>query len=287
MRKKVREAQERIDRGLPLLDGSVTVGQLLDQWLETSAKPTVRHSTYRAYESHCRLHIGPALGGFKLVDLTPQHVQAFVNDLAGKGLHPTTISRVRATLRRALNQAMRWDLVSRNVATLVDLSEAPKNRVVPLTVAQCEVLLEALRGERLEAFYVTILALGLRSGEARALRWEDVDFESGTMHVLHSLQRIDGQWAIGEPKSESSVRDLPMPGFVLRKLRSHRARQNQERLLAGDRWQGRRLVFASTVGTPLDPSNVLHRFHRILEDAGLPKKRLHDLRHTTASLMAD
>ena len=130
-----------------------------------------------------------------------------------------------------------------------------------------------------------VLALGLRQGEALGLRWTDVDLERGTLRVQKQLQRIDGKLQLTEPKTERSRRTIALPGFALDALRGHRVRQLEERLVAGEQWQDHGLVFPSTNGTPLDPRNMVRQVHELLDRAGLPRKRFHDLRHTCATLL--
>jgi integrase len=129
------------------------------------------------------------------------------------------------------------------------------------------------------------VALGLRQGEALGLRWPDVDLDAGTLTVRVALQRLGKETRLVEPKSARSRRTVVMPPSVVAALRAHRLRQWEEKLLAGGRWQENGLVFASTIGTPLDARNVVRQFKASLERAGLPDMRWHDLRHTCASLL--
>jgi len=150
-------------------------------------------------------------------------------------------------------------------------------------------LLEAVRGDRLEALFTVALALGLRQGEALGLRWPDIDLEAGTLSVQRSLQRVNGEWLSPEPKTTRSRRTVPLPGPVTVALREHRARQLVERLRLGAAWQGERwgdLVFADEAGGPLSGFHVSRPFKALLAVAGLPPMRYHDLRHGAASLMA-
>jgi len=175
--------------------------------------------------------------------------------------------------------------VGRNVATLVDPPRSQRPDVTPLSPLQARAFLMAAQGDRLEALYSVAIALGLRQGEALGLRWADVDLDAGTLRVRHALQRIDGTLQLVEPKTKRSRRTIPMPPTVTATLRAHRVRQREERLVAGARWQEHDLIFPSTIGTPADARNVVRRFHAILDRAGLPAMRFHDLRHTCASLL--
>lgn len=137
----------------------------------------------------------------------------------------------------------------------------------------------------LAALFLTTLALGLRAGEALGLRWQDVDFDSRVLRVRMNLQPIEKKLELCEPKNESSIRDLPLIDLVYESLKAHRHRQLQERMIAGSRWKDSGLVFVSSIGTPLFRRNVLKKFHQLLETAGLPRFRFHDLRHSCATLL--
>ena len=166
---------------------------------------------------------------------------------------------------------------------------APRGaRIEPkvLTPGEARQLLDAARGDRLEALYSVALALGLRQGEALGLKWSDIDLDAGVLRVRRAAQRIPHQGTrLVEAKTVRSRRALVMPPVVISALRSHRARQNLERLAAGERWIDNDLVFASMTGTLSDGPNVTHRFRRLLKTAGLPPMRFHDLRHACASLL--
>jgi integrase len=157
--------------------------------------------------------------------------------------------------------------------------------VKPFTPDEARLFLEVIRGDRLEALYSVALAVGLRQGEALGLRWGDIDLNSGTLRVRSALQWLYGKPHFVEPKTERSRRSIALPRVAIDALRPHRTRQFEERLIAGSSWQEHGLVFATTVGSPIHPRNLVRHFHRTLEKAGLPKKRFHDLRHTCASLL--
>ena len=285
VQQKLVVALRDLQRGVAPTDDRRTTGQLLDRWLEDVAKATVRPRTFVSYSQTVRLHLRPTLGRAPLSKLSPQQVQALLNSKLTSGLSPRSVGIIHAVLRRALNQAVKWDLVPRNVATLVQPPRAPRAEITPLTPDQARVFLDAVRGDRLEALYSVGLALGLRQGEVLGLAWTDVDLEAGTLRVAHALQRVNGRLELVEPKSRSSRRTIPMPATVARALRVHRSRQLEERLAAGPRWRESDLVFTTSTGTPIDSRNVTRRFQAALERAGLPQLRFHDLRHTAASLM--
>ncbi len=275
------------EQGLPVAIERQTVTQFLDQWLENVAKPSVRPKTLHSYAQIVRLYLKPALGHHQLAKLAPQHVQAMLNDRQQAGLSPRTVQYARDVLRQALNQALKWGLVARNVALLVDPPRSDRQPVTPLAAEQARGFLDQLKSQENRLWPVIAMAImtGLRQAELLGLRWSDVDLEGRTLCVAQTLQRIDGKWQVGEPKSKRSRRTLPLPAEVVSTLRAQRLRQLEERLLAGDRWQDWGLIFTSTVGTPLEPSNLNARLHTLLAEAGLPQQGIHKLRHCFASLL--
>ncbi len=284
--RKLNAALKARDDGAPIVvDERQTLGQFLTRWLADRVEPTARPATVRGYESKIRVHITPALGSVPLVKLTPQRLQSFLNERLKSGLSPRTVHHLRAIVRAALTDAVKWGLVTRNVADLVDPPRVPHQEIRALSPAEAQALLEAVRGNRLEAVYSVALALGLRQGEALGLRWEDVDLDAGTLRVRRSLQRIGGAFHFVEPKTIRSRRTLALPDVAARALRDQRLRQLQERLAAGPMWEEHGLVFARANGAPLLGSNVTRDFQRLLARAGLRRLRFHDMRHACASLL--
>ncbi len=285
VRQKLTGARRTLDQGGALPLERQMVGQFLDRWLEDLARKKKAPKTYKSYAQIVRLYVKPVLGRHQLTGLGPQHVEAMLNHQLDQGLAPRTVQYTRAVLRIALNRALKWGLVARNVAALVDPPKVPRYQSRPLSPEQAGRLLEAARGDRLEALYAVGVALGLRPGELYGLRWEDVDFEARTIRAQKQPQVVDGELQLVGLKTGRSRRTLPMPAVIARQLRAHWARQMEERLLAGSRWQDWGLVFTSTIGTPLDNRNVNRRYKALLQKAGLPDVRHYDLRHSAASLL--
>lgn len=284
--RKLSAAIEARERGTLVTAPQQPLGRYLDQWLAESVKPRVRPWTFKGYEVLVRIHIKPVLGKVPLQKLTPQHVQRLMNRMIAGGASPKTASYALGTLRTALNEAMRWGLVSRNVASLVPRPRVDRFEIHPLTPAEARHFLEVAAEDRLGALYSVALTVGLRQGEALGLRWDDVDLDAGLVHVRFQLQRIDGQGLqLVAPKTKLSRRTLALPPTIAANLGSHRARQAEERLRAGSRRIETGLVFTTEIGTGLDGPNVTKSFQRLLEKAGLPRRRFHDLRHSCASLL--
>lgn len=234
-----------------------------------------------------RTYIEPEIGRTPLTRLSPQQVQGLLNRLLREGrLSPTTVRYVHAVLRAALNQAVRWRFTHYNPAALVPAPRPARHQVPVISADAAGRVLAAVHGHRLEALVSVALAVGLRQGEALGLKWEDVDFEAGQLRVRHSLRRVSKQGLqLTETKTPRSRRMVALPASIVAALRSHKARQSEERLLAGESWRETGFVFTSEIGTPVDGSSVTRRFQRLLAQAGLPRLRFHDLRHGCASLL--
>jgi integrase len=284
-----------LQRGVPIQTAGITVAAFLERWLAT-VKASVRPKTYKSYDGIVHRHLLLSIGKHRIEKLTQQHVHELLVAKTAEGLSDTTVLYIRNVLRAALNQAMKWDLVARNVATLVEPPKRIDYEPYALSQEQAGRLIEALRGDRLEALYAVALSVGLRQSEVLGLRWEDVDLQKGTMTIRKQLQVIDGQPTFTDPKSRKGRRTVPLPGSVLTTLKQHRTRQLEERLAAGARWQEQwGLVFCTPIGTPIDDSNLRKHFKRLaertglkqeIERAGRPPIRFHDMRHSAASFLA-
>lgn len=283
--RKLAAAVRDRDVGLDVSPDKVTVAGYLHRWLEESVKPTNRPSTYLSYEGHVRMHLVPAFGSLRLSELTPQLVDGMMAKKLEAGLSPATVVRIRATLRRALNRAVKQGLVHRNVAALADPPKVTTKPVAPLTPAMAQDLLTAIRGHRLEALFVLALATGLRQGEMLGLQWSDIDLDVRRVIVRNALQRIDGKYVLVPPKTERSRRTLSLPTTTVKMLSEHRDRQKAERAVAGNDWFESNFVFTTDKGRPLDGVNVTHAFQRLVKAAGLPHMRFHELRHACASFL--
>lgn len=297
-------------RGLNIDPERQTVAHFLDRWL-ASLKADVSPATFVGYEGTVRLHLVPALGEIQLAKLGARHVELLKQEkldavrTMGPGIKKTkegeppheprhlstsTVRYCLVVLRMALDRAVKLDLISRNVAMLVDFPKVQHAEIRPYGPEEAQRFLEAAKGNRLGAFFSAALALGLRKGEALGLQWPAINLTAGTLAVRSTLQRIKmpgekkGQLLMKEPK-RSSRRTLNLPRSILSELLRHRERQEEERILAGSRWQDTGFVFTTGIGTPLEPRNLERAFTEILVAAKLPRVRIHDLRHTAATLL--
>jgi integrase len=289
---KLHDLRAGRDRGLDLLARSQTVGQWLDAWLsEIKSFDGTRPATLTLYRGFANRYVKPVIGNVRLDKLTPAHVQRLVSvtrsteTAHGRPPSAATLRHVYKLVRNALGDAYRLELVTRNVATQVKPPPLNRDRRRGLTIEDAKRLLEVLAGERLEAFYALALMTGLRRGELLGLLWEDIDLESRQLHVRRALQRTEGRLRFVEPKTKTSLRTVVLPKLAVRQLREHRKRQNKERLTLGEAWQDHGLVFASAVGTPIEPRNINRRWDELRNKAGLDWLRLHDLRHGCATFL--
>jgi integrase len=270
--RKLRELQGDVAGGLPLPDTQSTTGDWLKWWLAEVLPGTVTESTATNYTDVVNAYLIPYVGRVQLAKLGPEHVQRMMRDLERKGLSVATVSLARKVLRRSLGDAQRFGKVNRNAAALVRApKKAPAKLDDALDAAEAAKVLAAARGDRLEALAVLVLSVGLRQGEALALRWDDVNLKGGSVKVT-------------DAKTAAGVRPVALPRFVVDALKEHRARQREERI-ASDVWGDPSLVFTTTVGTRIDRRNALRWWHELTIRAGVGRRRFHASRHTAATLM--
>ncbi len=282
---KLRQAMTDADRGLTFDAGSLTLGNYLDRWLNDSVRDTVRDTTFERYEQIVRVHIKPALGRAKLKNLTPTHVRGLYKEKL-QSRSPRTVQYIHVTLHKALKQAVNDGLIPRNATDAIKPPQVRREEIHPLTSDEAKRLLEAARGDRLEALYVLAIHTGLRQGELLGLKWEDVDLEARMLHVRRTLTTAKGGPVLSTPKTKGSRRSVKLTQSAVEALRSHLQRQLGEIDRAGSLWQENGLIFASETGTPLDRRHVTTRhFKPLLKRAGLSRVRFHDLRHTCATLL--
>lgn len=237
VRNKLDDARHSEQQGLLHAGPTTTVGQFLRSWLEV-VQPGLRPKTYTSYEGTVPLHLLPDFEKVRLDKLTPIHVHRLLKRKASEGdLSERSVQYILFVLRIALGKAVRWGLVARNVATMVDGPRVHARNVPALTPEQASVFIEAAREDRLSALYTVALSLGLRQGEALGLRWSNVDMDRRELQIDAALQRVPGKGLVlVEPKTERSQRVIALPRVCADALREHRKRQLEDRLLAGSRW---------------------------------------------------
>lgn len=257
----------------------LTVAQYLASWLEDSVRQHRRLSTYIDYASVVRNHINPAIGGITLTKLTPLHVRGLFTAMQRKGSSARMQEKTYAVLHRALKEAVKLELIIRNVCQAVDKAKPAKKVFRALDPDEVVRFLDAAQSDRLYALYVLAIASGLRQGELLALQWENIDLKAKKLSVVHTLIELKDTLELGPPKSAKGRRLVVLPDFAVDALREHR----KQMLMEGHPgpW-----VFCNTEGNPLRKRNLVRRSYKpILRKAKLPDIRFHDLRHTAATLL--
>jgi integrase len=260
------------------------VAELLRYWLETYARHHVRPGTLEGYGYTINGHIIPALGAVPVQRLTAQQLQQFYSDKIRAGCSPRTVQLCHLRLKQALRMAVEQGLVARNVAEAVRPPRVERREMRTWTAAQAQQFLTVAAQSAYGPIWLLLLATGMRRGEALGLRWQDVDLEQRVVHVRQTVTVVQGAPHVGPPKSRSSRRAVPVQAHVIAALREHRARQKAQRLALGPLWQDNDLVFASAVGTPINPNNLTRDYNRWVTQAGVPRIRIHDQRHTHVTL---
>ena len=262
-----------------------TVSEYLDHWLSV-ARGGLGHNTWMGYCESVRNHMVPFIGEVRLVDLRPDHVQRLYSERSAAGVGASAVRQCHKVLHRALGQAVRWGLVVRNVAGLVEKPAKPRAVVRALSGGEVQGLLLAARGERLEGLYYVAVVTGMRIGELLGLRWSDVDWERQGVSVSRQVSRVRGAGLVFQPvKTAAGNRMVALGGDGLDVLRAQRVRVEVWREFVGERWVEGNLIFPNSKGTALEPRRVGLEFRAVCERAGLGAVRFHDLRHTSASLM--
>jgi len=282
---KLVEMKSKTAQGVPLAVKAWTIERYLHYWLTEVAGRRLRPTTLAGYEVVIRVHLVPTLGKKQLAKLTPQDIRRVLNEKRQAGLSVRMVQYIHAVLRNALQNAVREELISRNVAKLVQV-ETPDYEVGQgLSIVQAQRLLETVKPTRWHSLYVLALMLGLRRGEILGLRWSDIDLRASRLTVRQNLVRAGGELRVQAPKTRRSRRTLPLPPPVVAALQQQRVRQAEERLAAGSSWADNDLVFSTTLGTPIEPRNLTRHFYSVRGRAGLPDIRFHDLRHTCLTLL--
>ena len=257
-----------------------TTGEWIDRWL-SQVKREVEQSTYEDYVKWARLYVKPYVEAIPLVSLDAEDVEDMMSALEARGLAPKTVQLARTLLVQALAVALVRGKVTANVASQTKGPKRVRARINDrLDAAQAQAVLAVLAADRLYALAVLALSLGVRPGELFALRWDAVNFRTGTIKIGSNLKRNAEGWYLKGPKTEASKRPLPLPAFVLTALKAHQAAQRKEKLFTKDGF-----VFCDKAGEPLKARDVLTWWHEATIEAGVGRRRFYCSRHTAATLM--
>lgn len=280
-------ALRECDLGSFAKPSSEPLGKYLDRWLQTAAKPKLKARTFRDYETLLARYVRPWLEGRPLVKVTPFDVQSVYGKIIENGLSARTVRYTHAVLRSALQQAVKWRLLTYNPADAVELPRQSRKEINVLSTEQTRALLRAANKDRIGALFALAVTAGLRPSEYLALKWTDLDMKAGTISVTRSLEWLQGGgWQFAETKRSRSRRTVKLQKHVLRTLNKNKTAQEAARKEANGRWTDNGLIFTTRTGGPLDERNVAQQdFVRVLTAAKLSTEfRLYDLRHTAATL---
>lgn len=305
---KVRELEKLRDEGrAPEAGEKWTVEKWLKHWLENVAvPPNVSENTHAGYRVDVERHLIPGIGAHRLDRLQPEHVEKLYRKMQQEGSKPGTAHHVHRTVRAALNEAVRKRKIGTNPVLLARAPKLDDEEIEPYDLDEVKRLLKAVRDRRNGVRWVVALSLGLRQGEALGLKWADVDLGKGTLKVrrgrlrpkyAHGCGGTCGRAAgycpqkkqtrkdTGDTKSRAGRRTIGIPRPLIELLKSHRAVQDDEKATARQLWHDEGWVFAKPDGRPLNPNTDYHEWKAILREAGLRDARLHDARHTAATVL--
>lgn len=288
--KRQRELAERARRELVTMreaeldPAGQTLADYLRSWLRSMAdarNARIRPNTLIGYTTIAELHLIPVLGDHRLESLRERHVQSWLDGLV---MSPQYVSHCRSFLRRVLNVAERQRIIARNPAKYVELPPIPRYRAKAMTAVEARKLLTATASDRLAAFWRLALVTGLRVGELLALSWDDVDLVSGTINVTSRLARQNGGWVRAATKAARTMETVAIDAGTAQLLAEHKLRQATERQPDWAYWG---LVFVTPAGQPLDGHLVMAAFRGACDRAGIERRRVHDIRHSNATLLRD
>jgi len=259
-------------------------GEFLTNWLEDK-KTKVKKSTHRTYQWLVEKHICPALGHNELRKITPMMIQSYYNQLYREGsLSGAIIQKIHTLINDSLKKAERWELISKNVASLVDRPKASRRDLNVWTLEQSKTFLKVSVDDRLYLAFHLALTTGMRQSEILGLRWKDVNYEDLSISVTQILSH-DGKSLNSGSKTASSIRKVHVPQETIKLLERHFRKSQKEKEMYAELYSDHGLVICTSVGTPVIPRNLMRSFYRLIEKAKLPKIRFHDLRHTHATLL--
>jgi integrase len=251
-------------------------------YAETNTSPR----TVEGYREKIRNYIMPQLGGISLVKLTPQHVQSLYSEMLAKGLSPRTVLHTHRVLREALGHGVKWGLLARNVCDSVDPPKPRHKEMAALDTPEVQRFLDAAAGSQYGPVFFLDLYTGLRRSELLGLKWTAVDLNARAVSITETLQTVPRRGLmVMQPKTARSSRLVSLPPSAVALLSGLKVKQREERQALGLEWGESGYVFSHADGRPFHPNSISRAFRRIVKEAGTPRVRLHDIRHTHATLM--
>lgn len=291
--KRLSELLNQLDNGTFMKPGKTTLGEYLERWLKEYVWSNLAPRTAEGYESIIQRHLIPSLGNVPLTQLKPEHLQRYYSEkLAGGrydgkgGLSSTTASHHHTCLHRALKMALKWGLISRNPADAVTPPRPQRSEMLTMNEDEVHTFLETAKATSYYVLFYQALFTGMRRSELLAMRWCDVDLDMCEVSVTRSLHHLrDGSLVFRQPKTAKGRRMIALTPSTALILREHNEKQTLERTMLGIPLKNDELVFSDLHGKSLLPDTISHAWTKIVKRAGLKHFRLHDARHTHASLM--
>lgn len=292
---KLNEVIAARDRNELIEPHRTTLSEWLDNWLKNYAALNVSDSTYELYEYLIRLHIKPTIGNIKLTQLRPADIQQLYARKLSQGKSTQTVKHMHTVLQGSLKQAVREELILRNIANMVTPPRVVRREIRPLTNDELKIFLKAIKDHIYYPLFMGYLFTGLRRGELLAIHWRDVDLEKGTLIVRETINRhkrkngtpadTKTELRFGRTKTTSSRRTIPLTKVLISILGEQKAAQEKIKSEMGTDYQDLGLVFATKKGTPIEPNSVLRSLKSTLKKHGLPIMSVHDLRHSFATML--
>lgn len=286
---RLRELLTQLDKGIFVKPGKLSVGEYLSTWLHDYCMPSLSPRTVELYSYMNRVHITPAIGKYTLTELKPQQLQKMYSEKIASGLSPRTVQICHVVIHKALKTAVKINLVSRNVAESVDKPRIQRPEMHPMNEDDLVRFLEVAKTGSYYALFFTYLFTGMRRSELLAVRWSDVDLFGMQISVFRTMQylnKVKNHISFKDPKSKKSRRLLSLSPANVNVLREHRESMDRQRIDLGlPALKDNDLVFCHWDGSPLLPDSISHAWVKLTKRCGLKGIRLHDARHTHATIM--
>jgi integrase len=284
--KKLSDMLHQIDTGTFIRPSKTNLATYLETWLTDYVRANLSPKTAEGYEHIFHKYVVPALGNLSLIQLKPEHLQNYYSEILNKGLSSTTVRHHHTVIHKALQTAVKWGLLNRNVADAVELPRPRRTEMQTWDEHEIGEFLEVAQTSPLYDLFYISLYTGMRRSELLGLKWSDIDLIIGSISVNRALHHLrDGSDLFTAPKTAKGRRTIALPPSAILVLKKHWEKQVAERLLIGGVVCKDDLVFASPEGKPLRPDSVTHAWIKLVRRSGLKYIRLHDARHTHASIL--
>lgn len=283
LKKKLTDLKYELEHGLFAKQDNITVSGWFNIWMKEYKEPTVKAGTVGVYRDNFRSYIEKPLGKKKLKDIRPEHIQKIYNDLNKKGYSRNTIELVSVVLSGMYKQALKNKIVTENPVPLATLPRVKKHKEPRvMTVEEQRKFLEYAKESYLNNLFILALTTGMRSGELRGLRWQDIDFKDKTLHINNTLVYVNKDYLLDTPKTPTSIREIPLIDSGIAALKRQKVKQAENRMLLGDKWQNKKglenLVFTTMTGYPINRDMLRQELNRVIEDI---QKDHQDFKHIT------